>query len=118
MFFKRQAKSAVRPLQPVRSSLQLQTRLTGRQIVSVTSRRRCLLQSTSRVQSTVGDLVLPSVVRILDAGGASAVRDNINLHRHWRNARTVLAHNPLDYKRRAVGDREINGREPPRTNYF
>jgi alkylation response protein AidB-like acyl-CoA dehydrogenase len=72
----------------------------------------------ARAQSSVGDLVLPSVARIFDAGGASAVRDDVNLHRHWRNARTVLAHNPLDYKRRAVGDWEINGREPPRTNYF
>jgi alkylation response protein AidB-like acyl-CoA dehydrogenase len=72
----------------------------------------------ARAQSAVADLVLPAVARIFDAGGASAVRDDINLHRHWRNARTVAAHNPLDYKRRAVADWEINGRGPPRTSYF
>lgn len=72
----------------------------------------------ARAQSAVADLVLPAVTRIFDAGGASAVRDDINLHRHWRNARTVAAHNPLDYKRRVVGNWEINGVEPPRTSYF
>ena len=72
----------------------------------------------ARAQVAVADLVLPAVAQIFDAGGASAVTDAVNLHRHWRNARTVVAHNPLDYKRRAIGDWEINDNEPPRTTYF
>lgn len=73
---------------------------------------------TARAQVAVADLVLPAVGRVFDGGGASAVTDGVNLHRHWRNARTVASHNPLDYKRRAIADWEINGREPPRTSYF
>lgn len=72
----------------------------------------------ARAQTAVAELVLPATSRIFDAGGASAIRDDINLHRHWRNARTVLAHNPVDYKRWAVANWEVNGIEPPRTSYF
>ena len=72
----------------------------------------------ARAQVAVADLVLPAVDRLFDAGGASATTDAVNLHRHWRNARTIAAHNPLDYKRRAIGDWQINGTEPPRTTYF
>ncbi len=72
----------------------------------------------ARAQVAVADLVLPAVANVFDGGGASAVTNNVNLHRHWRNARTVVAHNPLDYKRRVVGAWDINGSEPPRTSYF
>ena len=72
----------------------------------------------ARAQVAVAELVLPAVGQIFDGGGASAVTDAVNLHRHWRNARTVVAHNPLDYKRRAIGNWEINGLEPPRSSYF
>lgn len=72
----------------------------------------------ARAQVAVAALVLPATQRVFDAGGASAVTDSVNLHRHWRNARTVIAHNPLDYKRRVIGDWEINGAEPPRNSYF
>ncbi len=72
----------------------------------------------ARAQVAVADLVLPATTRIFNAGGASAIRDDINLHRHWRNAQTVTAHNPLDYKRWAVANWEVNAIEPPRTSYF
>lgn len=72
----------------------------------------------ARAQVAVADLVLPATTRIFNAGGASAVRDELNLHRHWRNAQTVVAHNPLDYKRWAVANWEVNNVQPPRTSYF
>jgi alkylation response protein AidB-like acyl-CoA dehydrogenase len=72
----------------------------------------------ARAQSAVADTALPAIVKIFDSGGASAVRDDLNLHRHWRNARTVVAHNPIDYKKWAVGNWEINRTEPPRNSYF
>ncbi|ORM65338.1 acyl-CoA dehydrogenase [Pantoea rodasii] len=72
----------------------------------------------ARAQVAVADLVLPATTRIFNAGGASAVRDELNLHRHWRNAQTVVAHNPLDYKRWAVANWEVNHIQPPRTSYF
>ncbi|GAA3527296.1 acyl-CoA dehydrogenase family protein [Nocardioides daeguensis] len=72
----------------------------------------------ARAQAAIADLVLTATQAVFDTGGASAVRDELNLHRHWRNARTVLAHNPVDYKRKVVGDWVVNATEPPRNSYF
>ncbi|WP_419773332.1 hypothetical protein [Gordonia alkanivorans] len=46
-------------------------------------------------------------------GGASALRAERQLDRHWRNARTLFSHNPVIYKSRIVGDWEVNGTTPP-----
>ena len=42
----------------------------------------------------------------------------LNLDRHWRNARTVASHSPLDYKAHAVGNYVVNGTTPPANGYF
>ncbi|MCB8878501.1 acyl-CoA dehydrogenase family protein [Acidisoma silvae] len=72
----------------------------------------------ARAQVVIAELVLPATANLFEAGGASAVTDSLNLHRHWRNARTVAAHNPIDYKRNAVANWEINFVQPPRNSYF
>lgn len=46
-------------------------------------------------------------------GGASATTQEMNLDRHWRNARTHTTHDPVSYKARAVGDYYLNGALPP-----
>lgn len=61
----------------------------------------------------VSELVLRAATHLFDALGASATRATNALDRHWRNARTVASHNPLVYKARIVGDRAVNGTEPP-----
>lgn len=60
----------------------------------------------------VGDLALRATTALFDALGASAVRQDHALDRHWRNARVVLSHNPQVYRARAVGDFHVNGRAP------
>lgn len=60
----------------------------------------------------VGDLVLDAMTELFEVGGASAVGRDRNLDRHWRNARTLSAHNPAIYKARSVGDFRINGTRP------
>ena len=42
----------------------------------------------------------------------------LNLDRHWRNARTLASHNPLDYKAHAVGNYLVNEVSPPANGYF
>lgn len=44
--------------------------------------------------------------------GASATDRQLNLDRHWRNARTHTTHDPVAMKYRALGDFLINGRPP------
>jgi alkylation response protein AidB-like acyl-CoA dehydrogenase len=61
------------------------------------------------VQSTVIDLVLRTIGRIFEVGGASAVSTSRGLDRLWRNARTVASHNPALQRQQIVGDYLVNG---------
>ncbi|MBS1694096.1 MAG: acyl-CoA dehydrogenase family protein [Actinobacteria bacterium] len=63
-------------------------------------------------------LTLQAAQRLFDTGGASATARILNLDRHWRNARTVASHNPLDYKAHAVGNHLVNGTTAPANGYF
>ncbi|MBX9875330.1 MAG: monooxygenase, partial [Beijerinckiaceae bacterium] len=68
----------------------------------------------NQAQIAVGEIVLRAASRLFDALGASAVRHETALDRHWRNARTILSHNPVVYRARIVGDYLVNGRLPDR----
>jgi alkylation response protein AidB-like acyl-CoA dehydrogenase len=46
------------------------------------------------------------------AGTRSAVND-LNLHRHWRNARTHTLHDPVRWKLQHIGRYTLNGTLPP-----
>lgn len=65
--------------------------------------------SAARAQSVVIGLVLDATAQLFEVGGASITSSEAALDRHWRNARTVAAHNPLIYKQHAVGAHVLNG---------
>ena len=48
---------------------------------------------------------------------ASASLEKYGLDRHWRNARTLTLHDPMDYKLRFAGDYVLNGTAPPISPY-
>jgi len=66
----------------------------------------------AKAQVFIGDAVLQSATRLFDVGGASALQEDVQLDRHWRNARTLASHNPVIYKARVVGDHALNGVDP------
>ena len=72
----------------------------------------------ARAKVVVDELVTRSTSGLLDAGSASAVRSGLALDRHWRNARTVIAHNPGSYKLRVLGDHALNGTPAPEGSFF
>lgn len=74
--------------------------------------------TVAQAQLVAERLTLDAAQRLFDTGGASATSRTLNLDRHWRNARTVASHNPLDYKAYAVGAYLINGTVPPANGYF
>jgi alkylation response protein AidB-like acyl-CoA dehydrogenase len=74
--------------------------------------------AVAQAQLVAERLTLDAAQRLFDTGGASATARTLNLDRHWRNARTVASHNPLDYKAHAVGDYLVNGATPPANGYF
>ncbi len=67
----------------------------------------------ARAQSVVIPLVLAAVTELFEVGGASITSERLRFDRHWRNARTISAHNPLIYKLQAVGDHVLNGADLP-----
>lgn len=72
----------------------------------------------ARAKVTVDEIATRATSALLDAGSASAVRQGLALDRHWRNARTVIAHNPGSYKQRLLGDHALNGTAPPVGSFF
>jgi alkylation response protein AidB-like acyl-CoA dehydrogenase len=49
--------------------------------------------------------------------GAGSVLEKYGFDRHWRNARTLSLHNPLDFKSMHAGDFLLNGNLPPVDSY-
>ncbi|GAA1724975.1 acyl-CoA dehydrogenase family protein [Aeromicrobium alkaliterrae] len=72
----------------------------------------------SQAQVVLQDLGLRAATALFDGGGASAVKRSANLDRHWRNIRTVVSHNPVRFKNRAIGDLLVNGETLPDNTYF
>jgi alkylation response protein AidB-like acyl-CoA dehydrogenase len=73
---------------------------------------------TAQAQVLVADLAPRSAELLFSTGGASATDRDVNLDRHWRNARTIASHNPAIYKARAVGDLLVNGTRLPSNGFF
>jgi alkylation response protein AidB-like acyl-CoA dehydrogenase len=72
----------------------------------------------AQAQVIVSELVPRAGEALFDAGGASATSREVNLDRHWRNARTLASHNPAMYKARAIGDLLINDTRLPANGFF
>jgi alkylation response protein AidB-like acyl-CoA dehydrogenase len=67
---------------------------------------------SAQAQIVVTDLAQRASSSLFDALGASATKSELQLDRHWRNARVISSHNPVVYKSRVVGDWKINGAAP------
>jgi alkylation response protein AidB-like acyl-CoA dehydrogenase len=57
----------------------------------------------AKAKVVVDALAQKSASQIFDVGGASVVRNEHLLDRHWRNIRTLASHNPASYKAQAIG---------------
>ncbi|REK74110.1 SfnB family sulfur acquisition oxidoreductase [Aeromicrobium endophyticum] len=51
---------------------------------------------------------------LFELGGTRASDDRLNLHRHWRNARTHTLHDPIRWKLQHLGRWTVRGERPPR----
>ncbi len=49
-----------------------------------------------------------------ELGGTRSSLDGLNLHRHWRNARTHTLHDPARWKLQHIGRYVLDGTLPPR----
>jgi SfnB family sulfur acquisition oxidoreductase len=51
---------------------------------------------------------------LFEVSGTRSALDALNLHRHWRNARTHTLHDPVRWKVQHIGRYVLNGTPPPR----
>jgi SfnB family sulfur acquisition oxidoreductase len=51
--------------------------------------------------------------RLFEVSGTRSALDSLNLHRHWRNARTHTLHDPAAWKVRHLGHFALDGTLPP-----
>jgi len=72
----------------------------------------------SKAKVVVDELALRAAGELFDVGGGQGVRRSSHLDRHWRNIRTLAAHNPRTYKARAIGAYEIDGTPLPNGAFF
>lgn len=74
--------------------------------------------AASKAKVIVDELAIRAGSQLFDVGGASAAKRSYNLDRHWRNARTLAAHNPASYKAQAIGRYEVSGEVLPKGGFF
>lgn len=72
----------------------------------------------AQAKVVVDELALRAAGDLFDVGGGQAARRSAHLDRHWRNIRTLAAHNPKTYKARAIGAHVITGEPLPNGAFF
>ncbi|NYI95945.1 SfnB family sulfur acquisition oxidoreductase [Streptomonospora nanhaiensis] len=61
-----------------------------------------------------GQAAVDTASALFELCGTRAAADSLNLHRHWRDARTHTVHDPARWKVHHIGQYSLNGRRPPR----
>jgi alkylation response protein AidB-like acyl-CoA dehydrogenase len=72
---------------------------------------------TGQARVAAADAALFCGSTLFKVCGAGSVLAKYGLDRHWRNARTLSLHNPLDFKLMRAGDYLLNDRVPPVDSY-
>jgi alkylation response protein AidB-like acyl-CoA dehydrogenase len=72
---------------------------------------------TGQARVAAADAAMFAGSTLFKVCGAGSVLDKYGFDRHWRNARTLSLHNPLDYKLMHAGDYLLNDRVPPVDSY-
>jgi SfnB family sulfur acquisition oxidoreductase len=75
-----------------------------------------LAVATAKILTT--EAALEATNALFELAGTSATDESLNLDRHWRNARTHTAHDPVRWKHHAIGDFHLNGRLPKPNGQF
>jgi alkylation response protein AidB-like acyl-CoA dehydrogenase len=73
---------------------------------------------TAKSKVVIDEIANRASSELFDVGGGSLVRSSAHLDRHWRNIRSIAAHNPKTLKAVAVGRYELNGTPLPNQGFF
>ncbi|MEV7428035.1 SfnB family sulfur acquisition oxidoreductase [Nocardioides sp. NPDC092400] len=70
-----------------------------------------LAVAAARASTTQASVEVSS--RLFEVAGTRSALDGLNLHRHWRNARTHTLHDPASWKVQHLGRHALDGVFPP-----
>jgi alkylation response protein AidB-like acyl-CoA dehydrogenase len=73
--------------------------------------------TTGLARRAAAEAALEAGSTLFKVCGAGSVLEKYGFDRHWRNARTLSLHNPLDFKSAHAGDLLLNDRLPPVDSY-
>ncbi len=60
------------------------------------------------------EIAIEATNKLFELGGTRSAMADLNLDRHWRNARTHTLHDPVRWKFYAIGNHHLNGAPPPK----
>jgi alkylation response protein AidB-like acyl-CoA dehydrogenase len=72
---------------------------------------------TGEARKAAADAAMFAGSTLFQVGGAGSALSKYGFDRHWRNARTLSLHNPLDFKSAHAGDFLLNDRLPAVDSY-
>jgi alkylation response protein AidB-like acyl-CoA dehydrogenase len=72
---------------------------------------------TGQAREAAADAAMFAGSTLFKVCGAGSVLEKYGFDRHWRNARTLSLHNPLDFKSMHAGDFLLNHKLPPVDSY-
>jgi len=64
------------------------------------------------------EIALLATNKLFELGGTRSALAELNLDRHWRDARIHTLHDPVRWKFFAIGDYIVNGTKPPRHSWL
>lgn len=70
--------------------------------------------AVAEARALTTESALAAGTKLFELAGTQATLDQLNLDRHWRNARTHTLHDPVRWKRHAVGNYYLNDAAPGR----
>jgi len=70
--------------------------------------------AVATVKAFAGTASVQAADAVFEVAGTRSALDSLNLHRHWRNARTHTLHDPVRWKIQHIGRYALNGTPPPR----
>ncbi|QEI08832.1 SfnB family sulfur acquisition oxidoreductase [Pigmentiphaga aceris] len=75
-----------------------------------------LAVAEAKILST--EIALAATNKLFELAGTQSLASELDLDRHWRNARTLTLYDPVRWKYHAVGNYYLNDVLPPHHSYF
>ncbi|GII61277.1 SfnB family sulfur acquisition oxidoreductase [Sphaerisporangium krabiense] len=81
-------------------------------LTDATAAEASIAVAAAKAQTSVA--AVETADALFEVGGTRSALDGLNLHRHWRDARTHTLHDPVRWKVQHIGRYVLNGTLPPR----